>query len=83
MIDIIDIISTNFDSFQYADEDIVTLLWKHDFAKEYWGVEKAPTGEDAWSPACGVAASPLVVGKGVVVPVGGSWPVEIKERVYW
>src|SRR5947209_5798022 len=57
--------------FHCLDVKTGRVLWKHDFAKEYWGVEKAPTGEDAWSPACGVAASPLVVGKGVVVPVGG------------
>jgi outer membrane protein assembly factor BamB len=57
--------------FHCLDVKTGRILWKHDFRKEYWGVEKAPTGEDAWSPACGVAASPLVVGKGVVVPVGG------------
>lgn len=33
LIDMIDIVSTNFDSSQYFDEDIVTLLWKHDFDK--------------------------------------------------
>lgn len=41
MVDIIDIISTNFDSFQYADEDIVTLLWKHDFDKISYVVVEA------------------------------------------
>lgn len=41
LIDIIDIISTNFDSFQYADEDIVTLLWKHDFDKISYVVVEA------------------------------------------
>lgn len=29
--DFLDIISTNFDSMDMADEDIVTMLWKHDF----------------------------------------------------
>src|SRR5687767_3367992 len=33
LIDFIDIISTNFDSPQYFDDDIVTLLWKHSFDK--------------------------------------------------
>ncbi len=47
------------------------VLWKHDFATEYWGVEQTPEGDDAWAPACGAAASPLVLGRGVVVPVGG------------
>jgi len=41
LVDIIDIISTNFDSFQYADEDIVTLLWKHDFDKISYVVVEA------------------------------------------
>ena len=41
LIDIIDIISTNFESFQYADDDIVTLLWKHDFDKISYVVVEA------------------------------------------
>lgn len=41
LVDIIDIISTNFDSFQYADDDIVTLLWKHDFDKISYVVVEA------------------------------------------
>ena len=46
LVDIIDIISTNFDSFQYADDDIVTLLWKHDFDKISYVVVEA-FAEDA------------------------------------
>lgn len=33
MMDILDIISTNFDRMEFYDDDIVTLLWKHDFDK--------------------------------------------------
>src|SRR4051812_14721509 len=33
LMDILDIISTNFDRMEYYDDDIVTLLWKHDFDK--------------------------------------------------
>lgn len=33
LIDFIDIIATNFENPQYFDDDIVTLLWKHDFDK--------------------------------------------------
>lgn len=47
------------------------ILWKHDFAKEYWGVEKDVIGEDAWRPACGASASALVDGDMVILPVGG------------
>jgi outer membrane protein assembly factor BamB len=47
------------------------VLWKRDFAKEFWGEEKDPAGDDAWFPACGTAASPIVVGPHVIVPVGG------------
>lgn len=47
------------------------VLWKHDCLKEYWGVAKGPLGDDAWFPPCGCAASPLVDGDTVIVPVGG------------
>jgi outer membrane protein assembly factor BamB len=47
------------------------VLWKRDFAREFWGEVKDPVGDDAWFPACGMAASPLVVGTQVIVPVGG------------
>jgi outer membrane protein assembly factor BamB len=47
------------------------VLWKHDFAAEFWGVKKDKDGDDAWFPSCGAAASPLVLGELVVVPVGG------------
>jgi outer membrane protein assembly factor BamB len=48
------------------------VLWKRDFAKEFWGVEQDAAGDDAWFPACGMAASALVVGANVIVPVGGA-----------
>jgi outer membrane protein assembly factor BamB len=47
------------------------VLWKHDFAKEFWGVEKNRWDDDAWSTSCGAAASPLVDGGNVLLPVGG------------
>jgi outer membrane protein assembly factor BamB len=47
-----------------------TILWKHDCAAAFWGVEKSPTG-DLWFPICGAAASAMVVGGEIVVPVGG------------
>jgi outer membrane protein assembly factor BamB len=47
------------------------VLWKRDFAHEFWGVKKDPANDDAWFPACGMAASALVVGPHVIVPVGG------------
>jgi outer membrane protein assembly factor BamB len=47
------------------------VLWKHDFAREYWGVKKDADQDDAWFPSCGAAASPLAVDGLVVVPVGG------------
>ena len=33
LVDFIDIIATNFDRMDFVDDDIVTLLWKHDFDK--------------------------------------------------
>lgn len=33
LIDVLDIISTNFERMEFYDDDIVTLLWKHDFDK--------------------------------------------------
>jgi hypothetical protein len=41
LVDIVDIIATNFESFMYAEEDIVTLLWKHDFDKISYVVVEA------------------------------------------
>src|SRR5262249_4431737 len=43
----------------------------HDFAAEYWGVEKDDEGYDLWKTLCGAAASPLIDGDHVVLPVGG------------
>lgn len=57
--------------FHCLDVKTGKVLWKHDFAAEYWGVERFETGEDAWSPTCGAAASPLVLDRTVVIPVGG------------
>ena len=47
------------------------ILWKHDFAAEYWGVEKTADGDDAAFPVCGNAASALVIKEQVIIPVGG------------
>jgi outer membrane protein assembly factor BamB len=47
------------------------LLWQHDLAAEFWGVEKDEEGLDPWRPVFGVSASPLVDGGRVVLPVGG------------
>src|SRR5205814_1288933 len=57
--------------FHCLDVKTGRVLWKHDFASEYWGVERDEAGEDRWFPPCGTAASPLVVGNLVVAPVGG------------
>jgi outer membrane protein assembly factor BamB len=57
--------------FHCLDVKSGRILWKHDFAQEYWGVEKDASGLDTWFPICGTAASPLMVGNLVVVPVGG------------
>ncbi|MER3415967.1 MAG: hypothetical protein C4297_07120 [Gemmataceae bacterium] len=47
------------------------LLWKRDFAQEFWG-KKGPDGYDAWATYCGTAASPLADGHRIIVPVGGA-----------
>ena len=57
--------------FHCLEADTGRVLWKHDFTAEYWGVEKDSEGHDAWSPCCGAAASPLMDGDRVIVPVGG------------
>jgi outer membrane protein assembly factor BamB len=57
--------------FHCLDAKTGRVLWKHDFQKEYWGVEKSKLGEDAWFPACGATASALVDGDQVIIPVGG------------
>ena len=46
------------------------ILWKHDCAKEFWGVEKGPAG-DNWFPVCGASTSALIVGSDVVLSIGG------------
>jgi hypothetical protein len=45
LVDLVDIVSTNFDKMEYIDDDIVTLLWKHDFDKISYVVVEA-FGED-------------------------------------
>jgi outer membrane protein assembly factor BamB len=57
--------------FHCLDVKSGRILWKHDLAKEYWGVAKDALGEDAWRPACGATASALVDGDRVILPVGG------------
>lgn len=57
--------------FHCLDAATGRVLWKHDLAAEYWGVVKDAEGDDAWAPCCGSAASPLVDGERVILPVGG------------
>lgn len=57
-----------FHCFAVSDGEV---LWKHDFLKEFWGVARDKDGDDAYSTCCGAAASPLVDGKRVLLPVGG------------
>lgn len=57
--------------FHCLDVNTGKILWKHDLAKEYWGVVKDKLGEDAWRPPCGASASALVEGNAVILPVGG------------
>ncbi len=57
--------------FHCLDVKTGKILWKHDLAKEYWGVEKDKLGEDAWRPPCGASASAFVQGDSVILPVGG------------
>jgi outer membrane protein assembly factor BamB len=47
------------------------VRWKIDCNKEYWGVEKDEDGEDAWTAPCGAAASPLIDGDRLILPIGG------------
>ncbi|HEY3787252.1 MAG TPA: PQQ-binding-like beta-propeller repeat protein [Urbifossiella sp.] len=47
------------------------ILWKHDCNKEYWGVKVSFLG-DSWFPPCGAAASPMVDGTNVIIPIGGA-----------
>lgn len=46
------------------------IIWKHDLAKEFWGVEKEEIG-DKWFPVCGATSSALAVGEEVILSVGG------------
>jgi quinoprotein glucose dehydrogenase len=57
--------------FHCLDAQTGRVFWKHDFAAEYWGVEKDKNGADQWATLCGAAASPLVNGDQVILPVGG------------
>jgi hypothetical protein len=47
------------------------VLWKHDCRREYWGVAKDASGDDAWFPPCGCASSALAFGNEVILSVGG------------
>src|SRR5262249_34720726 len=42
-----------------------------DLHKMYWGVAMDKWGDDAYSTCCGAAASPLVDGERLILPVGG------------
>lgn len=57
--------------FHCFDAQTGHIHWKHDCAAEYWGVEKDPAGDDAWFPSCGSAASALIDGENVILPLGG------------
>lgn len=46
------------------------ILWKHDLAKEFWGVDVDAMG-DKWFPVCGATSSALTVGEEVILSVGG------------
>jgi outer membrane protein assembly factor BamB len=46
-------------------------IWERDLLVDFWGVAKDKWGDDAWRPCCGCAASPLVEGDNVLLPVGG------------
>jgi outer membrane protein assembly factor BamB len=48
------------------------VLWQHDCLKQYWDVPKNADGDNPYFPPCGASASPLVDGKTVIVPVGGT-----------
>jgi outer membrane protein assembly factor BamB len=47
------------------------VRWSRDLAAEFWGVEKDSEGYDRWKTLCGAAASPLIDGDRVILPVGG------------
>jgi outer membrane protein assembly factor BamB len=57
--------------FHCLDVETGRVLWKHDFAAAFWGQKKDPNGYDAWFPPAGSAASAVVEGERVIVPVGG------------
>jgi outer membrane protein assembly factor BamB len=57
--------------FHALDRRTSRVAWAHDFTAEYWGQPKNADGDDPWAPACGVAASPLLDGERLVMPVGG------------
>lgn len=57
--------------FHCLDVKTGGVLWKHDFATEFWGADKDDSGSNAAFPVCGMAASALVSGEQVIVPVGG------------
>ncbi len=57
--------------FHCLDAGTGRVRWKHDFAAEYWGVEKDNEGYDLWKTLCGASASPLIDGDRVILPVGG------------
>src|SRR5581483_10627237 len=59
--------------FHCLDSKSGKVVWQRDFNAEFWGVEKDPNdpNDDAWSPCCGAATSPLVDGERVILPVGG------------
>jgi outer membrane protein assembly factor BamB len=48
-----------------------SVIWRHDCQREFWGIERDSAGDDAWSTCCGAAASPLVDGDRLILPVGG------------
>ncbi len=45
--------------------------WTRDLKADFWGEAKDRWGDDAYSTCCGAAASPLVDGDQLILPVGG------------
>jgi outer membrane protein assembly factor BamB len=57
--------------FHCLDARTGKVLWKIDCNREFWGVEKDEDGDDAYATSCGAAASPLIDGDRVILPIGG------------
>lgn len=56
--------------FHCLDARTGRVLWKRDFAREFWGSDPNPLADNG-HPVCGAAASALADGDTAVIPVGG------------